>query len=54
MFTGNIGEISRAALEQAAAGLTRFALRLLTPVSPMLANSAEDTAEALELVLEKH
>jgi DNA ligase 1 len=48
MFSGNIGEIARAALEQGAAGLTSFGLRLLTPVSPMLANSAEDTAEALD------
>ena len=46
MFSGNIGEVARAALEQGAAGL-RFGLRLLTPVSPMLANSAEDTSEAL-------
>ena len=31
MFSGNIGEVARAALEQGAAGLTRFGLRLLTP-----------------------
>lgn len=48
MFSGNIGEVARSALEQGAAGLARFGLRLLTPVSPMLANSAEDTAEALD------
>jgi DNA ligase-1 len=48
MFSGNIGEIARAALEYGAAGLARFGLRLLTPISPMLANSAEDTAEALD------
>lgn len=48
MFSGNIGEVARAALEQGAAGLARFGLRLLTPVSPMLANSAEDPAEALD------
>jgi ATP-dependent DNA ligase I len=47
MFSGSIGEVARAALEQGAAGLTRFGLRLLTPVSPMLANTAEDTSEAL-------
>lgn len=48
MFSGNIGEVARAALEQSSAGLSRFGLRLLTPVSPMLANSVEDTAEALD------
>ena len=48
MFSGNIGAVARAALEQGTAGLTRFGLQLLTPVSPMLANSAEDTAEALD------
>jgi DNA ligase-1 len=48
MFSGNIGEIARAALERGAAGLAGFGLRLLTPVSPMLANSAEDTGEALD------
>ena len=48
MFSGNIGEIARAALERGAAGLADFGLRLLTPISPMLANSAEDTTEALD------
>jgi len=48
MFSGNLGEVARAALEQGAAGLARFSLRLLMPVSPMLANSAEDPAEALD------
>jgi DNA ligase-1 len=48
MFSGNLGEVARAALEQGAAGLSRFTLRLLTPVSPMLANSSEDVSAALE------
>ena len=48
MFSGNVGEIARAALERGAAGLAHFGLRLLTPISPMLANSAEDTSEALD------
>jgi DNA ligase 1 len=47
MFSGNIGAVARAALEQGSAGLASFGLRLLTPVSPMLANSAEDATEAL-------
>src|SRR5262249_41023191 len=40
-------EIAREALEHGAAGLTRFCLKLFTPVTPMLASTAEDVAEAL-------
>ena len=47
MFSESIGAVARAALEAGAAGLDRFSLTLFKPVSPMLANSAEDTAEAL-------
>lgn len=48
MFSGNLGQVARAALEQGNTGLSQFGLRLLTPVSPMLANSAEDAGEVLE------
>jgi DNA ligase-1 len=48
MFSGNLGEVARAALEEGSAGLLRFALRLFTPVAPMLANSADDVGETLE------
>jgi ATP-dependent DNA ligase I len=48
MFAPNIGELAQVALEDKAAGLTRFSLRLFDPVAPMLANSAEDVDEALE------
>lgn len=48
MFSGDLGEIARAALEEGAVGLSRFTLRLLTPVAPMLASSADDVPEALE------
>ncbi len=48
MFSRNIGEVARAAMEEGAAGLSRFSLRLFTPVAPMLANSAEDVEEALD------
>ncbi len=48
MFSGNIGEVARVALEEGAAGLSRFSLRLFTPVAPMLANSAEDVKAALD------
>jgi ATP-dependent DNA ligase I len=48
MFSGHLGEVARAALTEGAAGLSRFTLRLLSPIAPMLANAAEDVGEALE------
>ena len=48
MFSGNIGEVARVALEEGPAGLRRFSLRLFSPVSPMLAQTADTVAEALE------
>ena len=48
MFSGNIGEVARAALEDGPEALARFSLRLFQPVSPMLAGSAEDVEDALE------
>ena len=48
MFSGNLGEVAQAALHQGASGLSRFSLRVLSPVAPMLAHSAEDVGEAIE------
>ena len=48
MFAGGVGELARAALEEGAAGLGRFSLRLLSPVAPMLASPAGDAGEAIE------
>ncbi len=48
MYSGNLGEVAQAALEEGSAGLARFSLRLLSPVSPMLASPAEDVEAALE------
>jgi DNA ligase-1 len=48
MFADGIGQVARAALEQGAAGLERFTMRLLRPVAPMLASPAADVHEALE------
>jgi len=48
MFSGNLGEVARAALEEGAGGLSRFSLRLLSPVAPMLASAAEGVGEALD------
>lgn len=47
MFSGNVGDVARAAMEEGAAGLERFSFRLFTPVSPMLAATAEDVDDAL-------
>jgi DNA ligase-1 len=48
MYSGDVGRVARASLEEGAAGLSRFTLQLLSPVSPMLANPAEDVEAALE------
>ena len=48
MFADGIGQVARAALEEGAAGLGRFSMRLLRPVAPMLASPAADVHEALE------
>ena len=48
MFAGGVGELARAALEEGAAGLGRFSLRLLSPVAPMLASPAGDADEVIE------
>jgi DNA ligase-1 len=48
MFAPSLGDLARAALEEGAAGLSRFSLRLLAPVAPMLASPAGDVEEALE------
>jgi DNA ligase-1 len=50
MYESNLGAIARAALEAGAPGLTRFQLKLMTPVDPMLAQTAKDTDEALEVL----
>jgi ATP-dependent DNA ligase I len=47
MFADNLGDVAQAALHEGAAGLSRFSLRLLSPVAPMLASTAEDVGEAL-------
>jgi DNA ligase-1 len=48
MYAPGVGELARAALDEGAAGLGRFSLRLLSPVAPMLASPAGDAEEALE------
>jgi len=50
MMAGGIAEVARAALERGADGLNLFDVRLFRPVQPMLAQSAEDAAEAIGLL----
>jgi DNA ligase-1 len=47
MLAGDLGAVAEAALADGPAGLTRFGLTLFRPVLPMLAQTAEDAAEAL-------
>ncbi len=47
MFAGDLGAVAKAALTAGAAGLARFTIQLQHPVQPMLAQPAEDVADAL-------
>jgi DNA ligase 1 len=48
MSAGGLAEVALAALTEGPAGLTRFSIRLMQPVLPMLSQSAQDVEEALE------
>ena len=48
MRAGGLPAVAEAALAEGEAGLSRFALKVLQPVQPMLAQGAEDVADALE------
>ena len=47
MLAGETRSVAQAALGEGAAGLERFALRVLQPLKPMLSDSADDVADAL-------
>ena len=47
MLVADLGRVARAALTQGAAGLTRFRVELFHPLQPMLAQAADDVADAL-------
>ena len=47
MVAGSLGAVARAALTEGAAGLARFAVALHRPVQPMLAQPADDIADAM-------
>ena len=48
MMAGDLGPVAKAALSAGAAGLAQFDVELFRPMQPMLAQSADDVAEALE------
>src|SRR6185369_13326695 len=50
MLAGELGEVAAAALEGGAAEIGRFGLSLFRPVLPMLAQTADDPASALEML----
>jgi DNA ligase-1 len=47
MFAGDLGAVAHSALTEGAPGLARFSIELQRPVQPMLAQPAEDIADAL-------
>src|SRR5881296_2428913 len=50
MLAGDLGAVARAALGEGAAGLSRFTVRLLSPIRPMLARTAVDVRDALAIL----
>jgi DNA ligase-1 len=47
MMAGDVSRVARAAMEEGDAGLAGFDIELMRPVQPMLAQTAEDAAEAI-------
>jgi DNA ligase-1 len=47
MYEKNLGILARAGLEAGTAGLQRFQLQVMSPIAPMLAQTANDVDEAL-------
>src|SRR5262249_19523848 len=47
MRAGSLRAVAGAALASGAAGLSHFALRLMTPLQPMLAQTADDVRDAI-------
>jgi DNA ligase-1 len=47
MYAGDIGAVARVAREEGSAGLWKFRLEVLSPIAPMLAQTAADPADAL-------
>jgi DNA ligase-1 len=49
MMTGDLGEVAEVALSRGLRGLSKIEVSLFVPLKPMLANMAEDAAEAIEV-----
>ena len=49
MMTGNLGSVADVALSRGVEGLSKIEASLFVPLKPMLANMAEDAAEAIEV-----
>jgi len=50
MYAKSIGTVARAALRDGEAGLAQFQLEVLSPIAPMLAQTATDPADALRQI----
>jgi DNA ligase-1 len=50
MFSKGLGAVARAALLEGESGLERFRLEVFSPIYPMLAQTAADVGEALEVL----
>ena len=50
MYENNLGAIARTGLEAGATGLARFQLRVMSPIAPMLAQTADGVDEALTTI----
>ena len=48
MYARNLGAVARVALSEGRAGLEQFQLEILSPIAPMLAQTAADVGEALQ------
>jgi DNA ligase-1 len=48
MYAPGIGVLAQAALQEGSAGLARFQIATLSPIAPMLAQTAADPADALQ------
>lgn len=47
MLAGDLGAVAKTAVAEGAAGLGRFAMQLFRPIQPMLAQTANDIAQAM-------
>ena len=53
MYAANLAAVARVALREGADSLARFQLEVLSPIAPMLAQTAEDVTDALRQIPER-